>query len=154
MNISNLRTHFLTMFFLLDGSVTLISLITVVQSHAAGTSIVGAGAATTIIQQTTSDRVFETNPVPQATGFTFNISGVTIKDGNTTGSGGGILGGGPGSVTTITDCIFDNDRVTGTLASNGGAISFTSANTGNLTITNTSFTNNKTATGVGGAIRF
>jgi Immunoglobulin I-set domain len=122
--------------------------------RATGTSIVGAGAASTIIQQTIVDRVFETNPVPQAVGFTFSISGVTIQNGSTTAAGGGILGGGPGAVTTITDCVFDNNRTTGTLASNGGAISFTSANTGDLNVSGTSFTNNITATGVGGAIRF
>jgi HYR domain/Immunoglobulin domain/FIMAH domain len=122
--------------------------------RASGTSIVGAGAATTIIQQTTGDRVFELNPVPQLSGFTFSISGVTIKDGSTTGSGGGILGGGPVSSTTITDCVFDNDRVTGTLASNGGAISITSTVAADLTITGTTFTNNTTATGIGGAIRY
>src|SRR5436190_359959 len=122
--------------------------------RATGTNIIGAGADTTIIQQTTSDRVFETNPVPQAAGFMFSLQGVTVRDGSTTGSGGGILGGGAGSTTTITDCIFDNNRTTGTLASNGGAISFTSTSSGDLNISGSTFTNNTTATGVGGAIRF
>lgn len=122
--------------------------------RATGTSIVGAGAGTTIIQQTTTDRVFETNPVPQLAGFTFSIAGVTVKDGTTTGSGAGILGGGLGSSTTITDCVFDNNSVTGALASNGGAISFTANGAANLTVSGSTFSNNTSLRGIGGAIRF
>ncbi|HEX8071761.1 MAG TPA: immunoglobulin-like domain-containing protein [Pyrinomonadaceae bacterium] len=123
---------------------------------ASGTAIVGAGAATTIIEQTTNDRVIESNPVPQAVGFVLSISGVTIKGGNRpTGSGGGMLAGGSGASTTLTDCIFDNNRTTGLVAANGGALADSSA-TGSdtLTITACVFRNNSTATGAGGAIRY
>ncbi len=124
--------------------------------RASGTSIVGAGAATTIIQQTTNDRVLDVNPGTLVLGFTFNLSGVTIKDGNLpSGSGGGILSGGNGASTTIANCIFDNNKTTGTLAANGGAITdSTTTGSTTLTITNCTFSNNSTATGSGGAIRF
>jgi hypothetical protein len=120
-----------------------------------GTSIVGDGASTTTIQQTTNDRVFHVNPGLVAA-FTFNLSGVTVKGGNhPTGSGGAILSGGPSNSTTISDSVFDSNRVTGTVASNGGAITDSVASgPSNLTITNTVFSNNSTATGSGGAIRF
>src|SRR5579859_450017 len=49
--------------------------------NAAGTTIVGAGAATTIIQQTVADRVMDINFLSKAN-FTFGISGVTITGGN------------------------------------------------------------------------
>src|ERR1044071_7394267 len=55
------------------------------------TSIVGAGAATTIIHQTTTDRVIEVNPFLDA-GFNFSISGVTLSGGSeTAGVGGGAI---------------------------------------------------------------
>ena len=43
--------------------------------RASGTSIIGAGAATTIIQQTTNDRVLDINPGTLVAGFAFNLSG-------------------------------------------------------------------------------
>ncbi|HYY42116.1 MAG TPA: hypothetical protein VE775_05240, partial [Pyrinomonadaceae bacterium] len=49
--------------------------------RASGTSIVGAGAGVTIIEQTTNDRVIDSNPL-QTVSFTFSLSGVTIKGGN------------------------------------------------------------------------
>ncbi|HEX8179661.1 MAG TPA: HYR domain-containing protein [Pyrinomonadaceae bacterium] len=129
---------------------------------ASGTSIVGAGAGVTIIEQTTNDRVLDSNPLQNA-GFTFSLSGVTIKGGNlpnplistTSRSGGGLLSGGPGATTNVTDCVFDTNQVTGTLAANGGAIA-DSTNTGTTTlnVTNCVFRNNSAATGAGGAIRF
>ena len=124
--------------------------------RASGTAIVGAGAATTIIQQTTNDRVLDVNPGTLVAGFTFNLSGVTIKGGNLpSGSGGGMLSGGSGAATTITNCIFDNNKTTGTLAANGGAITdSTTTGSTTLTVTNCTFSNNSTATGSGGAIRF
>ncbi len=124
--------------------------------RASGTSIVGAGAATTIIRQTTNDRVLDINPGTLVIGFGFNLSGVTITGGNLpSGSGGGMLSGGNGAATTIANCIFDNNKATGTLAANGGAITdSTAVGSTTLTVTDSTFSNNSTATGQGGAIRF
>src|SRR5256714_1710860 len=75
--------------------------------RASGTAIIGAGAATTIIQQTGSDRVLEVNPGVALPGLTFNLSGVTIQGGNLpTGSGGGMVSGGHGAGPTIADSAF------------------------------------------------
>lgn len=124
--------------------------------RASGTSIVGAGASATIIQQTTNDRILDVNPGTLVVGFVFNLSGVTVTGGNLpTGSGGGMLSGGNGAATTITNCVFDNNKTTGTLAANGGAITdSTTTGSTTLTITDSTFNNNSTATGQGGAIRY
>src|SRR2546423_11831932 len=75
--------------------------------RASGTSIIGAGAGVTIIQQTVSDRVLEVNPGVALPGLTFNLSGVTIQGGNLpTGSGGGMVSGGHGAGPTIADSAF------------------------------------------------
>src|SRR5690242_3013533 len=70
---------------------------------ASNTTIVGAGAATTIIQQTQpNDRVLEINPFLDAN-FTFSISGVTITGGKETTAvgGGGMIAGSVGNSTTV-----------------------------------------------------
>ena len=123
--------------------------------RATGTSIVGAGAASTVIQQTVSDRVLEVNPGGALAGFSFSISGVTIKGGNLlTGSGGGMVSAGSGATLTVTGCVFDNNKALGAVAANGGAITDAPTGAGSTTtITDSVFSNNSTATGVGGAIR-
>jgi hypothetical protein len=116
-----------------------------------GTIINGAGAASTIIQQTTGDRVIEVNPTAVA-GFSFSLSGVTVTGGNlASGSGGALLSGANANTTNITDCIFSNNIG----RANGGAISNSFSNvSSDLTVTRTVFTNNTAQTGVGGAISF
>ena len=66
-----------------------------------------------------------------------------------------MLSGGNGATTTIANCVFDNNKTNGTLAANGGAIT-DSTNVGSttLTVTDSVFRNNTSATGIGGAIRF
>jgi hypothetical protein len=118
------------------------------------TSIVGAGAGSTIIQQTIADRVFDVNPTNVAS-FNFDISGVTVTGGLlSAGSGAGILCGGAGSVVNVTDCTFSNNVVNTSFLGNGGALSYVSSGAGNLTVKGSTFSGNTAAFGVGAGIRF
>ena len=81
------------------------------------TSIAGAVAATTIIQQTThNDRVIcvDQNLIGN---FTFSISGVTITGGREPYGigGGGMISGAPGDVTNVTNVTFSNNQANNTL---------------------------------------
>jgi immunoglobulin I-set domain protein len=116
------------------------------------TIIAGAGAATTIIQQTTAnDRVVEVNPDLLAN-FNFSISGVTITGGKETTAigGGGIISGSVGNTMTVTDCIISGNSATGLGTFGGGGISHSG---GSLTITGTTFSNNSTS-GSGGGLGY
>src|SRR6266849_9164116 len=120
--------------------------------NAPGTTIVGAGAATTTIQQTVVDRVMDIN-FASAANFTFGISGVTITGGqdNSGLGGGGFLTGGPANSYTVTNCIFASNAVNGVATNTpGGAISLRVG--GNLNVTGSTFSNNNAGTSHGGAI--
>jgi len=120
--------------------------------NATGTTIVGAGAATTIIQQTVVDRVMDIN-FASAANFTFSISGVTITSGQDASGlgGGGFLTGGSANSYTVTNCIFDSNAVNGTATNTpGGAVSLKVG--GSLNVTGSTFTNNNAGTSRGGAI--
>jgi immunoglobulin I-set domain protein len=113
------------------------------------TIISGAGAATTIIQQTQpNDRVIEVNPFLDAN-FTTTISDVTISGGHeTTGiGGGGIISGSIDNSLTVTNCVFSGNSATGLGTIGGGGIAHTG---GNLTISGTTFSNNSTSASGGG----
>src|ERR1051325_7552419 len=113
------------------------------------TIIAGAGAATTIIQQTTAnDRVIEVNPDLLAN-FDFMISDVTITGGKETTAvgGGGLITGSIGNNVTVTNCVITGNSATGTGTFGGGGISHEG---GNLTITGTTFANNSTSGNGGG----
>jgi hypothetical protein len=114
-----------------------------------GTTIEGATAATTIIQQTRpNDRVIEVNPGLVGS-FVFTNKQVTIRGGReTTGiGGGGIVSGSTGNLVVITDCIFTDNQVS---SAGGGAIGHAG---GDLIVNNCTFTSN-IAQGSGGAILF
>ncbi|HJT68493.1 MAG TPA: immunoglobulin domain-containing protein [Pyrinomonadaceae bacterium] len=116
------------------------------------TTISGAGASTTIIQQTQpNDRVIEVNPFLDPN-FTTTISGVTISGGHeTTGvGGGGIISGSVDNSLTITNCVFSGNSATGAGTLGGGGISHAG---GSLTITGSTFNNNSTSAS-GGAIGY
>ncbi|HKP81210.1 MAG TPA: hypothetical protein VJT69_04290, partial [Pyrinomonadaceae bacterium] len=116
------------------------------------TIISGAGAATTIIQQTQpNDRVIEVNPFLDAS-FTTAISDVTISGGKeTTGiGGGGIISGSINNSLTVTNCVFSGNSATGAGTIGGGGIAHTG---GNLTITGTTFSSNSTSSS-GGAVSY
>ena len=113
------------------------------------TIIVGAGAATTIIQQTQpNDRVIEVNPYLVAN-FNFDISGVTITGGKETTAvgGGGIISGSINNTMSVTNCVISGNSATGVGTFGGGGILHTG---GSLTITGTTFSNNSTSTSGGG----
>ena len=116
------------------------------------TVISGAGAATTIIQQTQpNDRVLEVNPNLLAS-FNFSVSDVTITGGKeTTGvGGGGIISGSINNTMSVTNCVISNNSATGAGTFGGGGISHEG---GSLTITGTTFSNNST-TGSGGGLGY
>src|SRR6201991_4299161 len=113
------------------------------------TIITGAGAATTIIQQTQpNDRVLEVNPFLDAN-FNFTISDVTITGGKETTAvgGGGIIAGSIGNTTSITNCVFSGNSATGVGTLGGGGVLDTG---GSLTISGTTFASNSTSTSGGG----
>lgn len=113
------------------------------------TIMTGAGAGTTIIQQTQpNDRVLEVNPFLLAN-FNFDISGVTITGGKETTAvgGGGIIAGAINNTTSVTNCVISGNSATGVGTFGGGGILYTG---GSLTVTGTSFSNNSTSTSGGG----
>jgi hypothetical protein len=118
-----------------------------------GVTSTGAAAnpATVVIRQTTTDRVFM---ALQPDMLHLAFSNLTIEGGNTgstdTSGGSAILAGdGDLSTTTITNCIIGTAAVGNQSQAGPGAVVFESG--GSLTISNTTFTNNKTLGGVGSA---
>jgi hypothetical protein len=113
------------------------------------TSIIGAGAAVTVITQTTAgSRVIEINPNIVAN-LTTSISGVTISGGTESAGigGGGILSGGLNNDLTISNSVISGNSATGAGTFGGGGICHTG---GNLTITGSTFSSNSTSTRGGG----
>jgi Immunoglobulin I-set domain len=113
------------------------------------TIITGAGAATTIIQQTQpNDRVVEVNPF-LAANFNFTISDVTISGGRETTAvgGGGIIAGSINNNTSVTNCVISGNSATGLGTFGGGGILYTG---GSLTVAGTTFSSNSTSTSGGG----
>ncbi len=116
------------------------------------TSIVGAGAGSTTINQTQpNDRVVEVNPFLLAN-FTFSISGVSITGGKETTAvgGGGLIAGSINNNTTISNCSFAGNSATGAGTFGGGAVQVAG---GSLTITGSTFTSNSSS-GSGGAVAY
>ena len=116
------------------------------------TSIVGAGAATTVIHQTIAgDRVIEVNPNLDAA-FITSISGVTISGGTeSTGvGGGGIISGSIDNVLTLTNCVISGNSATGAGTFGGGGVSHAG---GSLNISGCSISGNSTS-GSGGGVGF
>src|SRR5258706_284594 len=98
------------------------------------TTITGAGAATTIVQQTqANDRVLCVDQA-LAGNFTFNMSGVTITGGRETFAvgGGGMVSGAANNSTTVTNCTFSNNQLSGAGGPGGGGLNNLG---GSLTVT-------------------
>ena len=116
---------------------------------ATNTVIIGAGAGTTIIQQTQpNDRVIEVNPFLDPN-FSFSISSVTISGGKETTAvgGGGMIAGSIANSLSISNCVFSGNSASGVGTLGGGGLLVTG---GSLTITGTTFSNNTTTSSGGG----
>ena len=112
------------------------------------TTIVGAGAATTIIDGGNVTRIFDVNP-NTADNVAFSISHVTLQHGVAAAFGGGaILAGWTGNTAIIDDVTFSANSAPSPLS--GAAVSFSGG--GNLTVTNSRFAANTAVAGVGAAI--
>jgi trimeric autotransporter adhesin len=114
-----------------------------------GTALVGAGAASTIIQQTTADRVIDFNPTV-ASNFSGSLSNLRITGGNVGGTfgGGGIIYGDSNGGGTLT---LNGVTVDGNTATQGPGGGIASGARGNLTITNSTISNNTASSPAPGA---
>ena len=125
-------------------------------SEAINITINGAGAASTIISGNGLDRIFIINSTGAIPSVVVSISGITFENGFPGGDqfgGGAFLCGGPSNSTTVTNCVFSNNKVQpGVGNSNGGAINQSGG--GNLNISNCTFSGNSVPDGDGGAITF
>ncbi len=120
-----------------------------------GTALVGAGAASTIIQQTTADRVIDFNPTI-APSFSGSLSNLRVTGGSVGGTfgGGGIICGDSNGAGTLT---LNGVTVDGNTATQGPGGGIASGARGNLTITNSTISNNtasSTSSGEGGGVYF
>lgn len=114
----------------------------------------GTAANTVIAQTDGAHRVFTVGD-GISSGILFSLSNVTVSGGreNTDNfGGGGILAGGPTNKVTLTNDVFDDNRVL-TAAANapGGALQVQG---GDLTITNCTFSNNSSGNSAGGAVYY
>lgn len=126
----------------LAGFITLISGELVVTSNSALT-IQGPGASQLWIFGNNSGRIFNiSNP---AAGTAINISGLTLREGKSTGDGGAIFG--DNQKLTLTGCDFQSNKS----SQDGGAVAITGG--GTLQATDCTFTGN-TAAIRGGALYF
>jgi hypothetical protein len=121
-------------------------------------NIIGAGAATTIIDMTAGagqDRIFFINPSGTTNSPVISISGLTFQNGylNSDFYGGAAIcaGGGEAESLTVTNCIFTNNILPAN-AYGGGAICLQVR--GDLSVDNCTFTNNVSNDADGGAILF
>jgi hypothetical protein len=123
--------------------------------RASNTTLQGAGAATTTIQQTVAERVFDVNPTVAAN-FGVTFSGLTLTGGNAQGTfgGGAIIAGDSngGGTTRLSNCvIIGNSSGKGP----GGGVEVSAE--GSLIVDNCTFSNNTASAaglGQGGAIDF
>ena len=124
-----------------------------------GTTIQGAGPSLTTIQQTTgADRILTDNP-SSVIGFTFTMTGIKLtggRDATTFEGGGAIFVGGQNNITTISNCVFVNNQMTGGAGNGGGAICNTGGNLNvlNCTFGGTGATDPNVSTVSGGAIAY
>ena len=158
-----------TITFSVTGTITLLSQIVIDKNL----TITGPGAASLTISGGNALRIFNILSIP-VNSVTVNISGLTIANGNAgADNGGGIFSF--GSILTVDNVVFTDNRTLAGIGNSGGAIY---QNQGRLTILNSSFTGgiaydgaaveaadvplmvsnstfaNNTATDYGGAIRW
>ena len=100
-------------------------------------AVIGPGRGSMIIVGGGQGSIFK------AQGSQSGISGLTVVNGNTTGSGGAVL---VTSIFSASSCLFQGNIAT----NNGGAIAAESRSV--LSVTDCIFSTNSTANGIGGAI--
>ena len=116
--------------------------------------IMGAGAASTVIDANDLDRAFNV-----LTGGDLLLDGLTIENGSVTGAGGGVSNAG---TLSLIDCVFSDNQATGASGTGalanpapaGGSVNgFGGAiwNSGTLSITDTTFSDNMAIGGKGGS---
>ena len=118
------------------------------------TTIVGAGAASTIIQQTVANRRVLNVNSSVSLNVAVTISGVTITGGNfpsDTDGGGGVYAGGPGNALTLSNCIITGNTLGSGTSVRGAGVKYFGG--GVLTINNCQITSN-TAANVGGGVDY
>lgn len=102
--------------------------------------IVGAGAATTIVDGNLSDRVFDVSP--SGPGATVGLTGITVRNGRILSSmfiaGGGIQNAG---TLTVTDCVISGNTASSTSSAVGGGLQ----STGTLLLVNSIVSGNTAA---------
>ncbi len=107
-------------------------------------SIVGPGAGNLMVSGNNASRVFNVGDV------NFSISGITVANGFSGGSGGAILmSADPSRTLSLTNCVFSNDHASGSFSGNGGAVEI--FGDGTMNVSGCYFTN-CSAPGNGGAI--
>jgi hypothetical protein len=99
----------------------------------ADVEIQGAGAATTIVDGNSTDRVFDFDPA--AAGVTADLSGVTVRNGAQVAEGGGVRNAG---TLTIADSTLTSNHVTSLSTARGGGI----RSSGALTVIGSSVVDN------------
>jgi len=120
-------------------------------------TITGAGAATTVINMTTTlqDRIFFINPPGTIANVSTTLQGLRFTGGRLTSDiygGGAILAGGPTNALTITNCTFDNNTIAAAAGTTGGAINMSGG--GALTIDQSTFSSNSNPVSDGGAVYY
>src|SRR5262245_14171955 len=107
--------------------------------NVSGITIQGAGPATTTITQTTgADRVLTDNG-GSLLNFVFTFSGIKVTGGRDTSNfqgGAAMFTGGKGGTTNISNCVFQNNVITGPAGPGGGALCNTG---GDMNVTNCTF---------------
>jgi predicted outer membrane repeat protein len=110
-------------------------------------TITGPGAGVLTISGNDAVRVFNMDETVASAG-TVTITGVTIADGNVGGPGAGIFLDCDGVEVSL---VLDGVAVTGNTATElGGGLYFDVCDSGDLTITNSTISNNETTSGGGG----
>ncbi|MEO7253722.1 MAG: Ig-like domain repeat protein, partial [Casimicrobium sp.] len=122
-------------------------------------TIAGAGAATTIVNMTSTlqDRIFLIGSFGTQANVHTSISNVQFTGGKLTSDnygGGAIIAGGPNNSLTLTNCIFKNNSVIAGsgLGGAGGAVRYNGG--GTLTITGCTFNSNSNSDTAGGAVSY
>jgi hypothetical protein len=120
-------------------------------------TFVGAGAASTIINMTSTmqDRLFNINPSGTVSNINITFQAITFTGGRLTSDnfgGGTIICGGPDNTMTFNNCVFNANTIAPTAGGNGGALSMQGG--GSLHINQCTFSGNTNTEGSGGALYY